>query len=387
MSRKLMEALSLEDPIGGRTHAFYNYPARFHPSFAKAAVETFTEIGDCVFDPFMGSGTTGVEALSCGRRFMGVDINPLATFVARVKTTPLTEKDLNTIEVWTEDLPDKVNLRKKAIVDDCWLPYVKYVPWWLRKTIAILIQKADENLKVERQNNFFKCAVLATGQWALDCKTSVPSSSEFISSLQNRLYIMMKDLWDYRNVIRRKLDVPPSEIHRRRKLLCLPVKDIGKDKRIIRNWIPAKLVLTSPPYPGVHVVYNRWQVHGRKETSAPYWIINSPDGNGLSYYTLGDRKQKYLKNYFDHLEKSLGSIKSLMDQNSVIVQLVGFSDPSWQLNRYLRIMTELGFKELKLSGEMSDRRCRRIPNRKWYTQYKHSPSSSDREYLLIHRLD
>lgn len=32
--------------------------------------------GDEVFDPFMGSGSTGVAALKCGRRFVGCEINP-----------------------------------------------------------------------------------------------------------------------------------------------------------------------------------------------------------------------------------------------------------------------------------------------------------------------
>ena len=32
---------------------------------------------------------------------------------------------------------------------------------------------------------------------------------------------------------------------------------------------PADLVVTSPPYPGIHMLYHRWQVDGRKETDAP----------------------------------------------------------------------------------------------------------------------
>lgn len=39
--------------------------------------------GDCVVDPFMGSGTTGVAALKLGRRFVGVEKSPEFCEIAR----------------------------------------------------------------------------------------------------------------------------------------------------------------------------------------------------------------------------------------------------------------------------------------------------------------
>lgn len=55
--------------------------------------------------------------------------------------------------------------------------------------------------------------------------------------------------------------------------LCLHRSAVGleTDPRIVSNDTPG-LILTSPPYPGVHVLYHRWQVQGRKETPAPFWI-------------------------------------------------------------------------------------------------------------------
>lgn len=40
-------------------------------------VRILTPPGSLVCDPFMGSGTTGVAALRCGRRFIGVELNPV----------------------------------------------------------------------------------------------------------------------------------------------------------------------------------------------------------------------------------------------------------------------------------------------------------------------
>lgn len=38
-------------------------------------IEDFTEPDDIVLDPFCGSGTTGIAALRCGRRFIGIERN------------------------------------------------------------------------------------------------------------------------------------------------------------------------------------------------------------------------------------------------------------------------------------------------------------------------
>jgi len=52
-------------------------------------IEEYSDPGDVVLDCFVGSGTTLVEAMLASRRPLGTDINPLATFFTRVKTTPI----------------------------------------------------------------------------------------------------------------------------------------------------------------------------------------------------------------------------------------------------------------------------------------------------------
>ena len=60
---RLVEAACDASPIAGLTHNFYRYPARFSPKLVRAAIEAFTEPGDLVLDPFVGGGTTLVEAM------------------------------------------------------------------------------------------------------------------------------------------------------------------------------------------------------------------------------------------------------------------------------------------------------------------------------------
>src|SRR5258707_12070172 len=98
------------------------------------------------------------------------------------------------------------------------------------------------------------------------------------------------------------------------------------------------LLSPSPPYPGVHVVYHRWQVDGRKEAPLPFMIANKLDGSGASYYTMGDRKNPGLESYFMNIKASMSSVAALADAYTVVVQMIAFSDPKSQLPRYLEVM-------------------------------------------------
>jgi len=101
--QRLRAAARHRGEVVGLTHGFYRYPARFSPQFAGAAIEQFTESGDLVLDPFAGGGTALVEALARGRTVIGNDINSLAVFVSRVKTTPLTISEIVGIRMWAEE--------------------------------------------------------------------------------------------------------------------------------------------------------------------------------------------------------------------------------------------------------------------------------------------
>ena len=51
-------------------------------------------VGDLVYDPFMGRGTTVIEAALAGRTPAGCDINPLSAILAQPRLAPPTEDDV-----------------------------------------------------------------------------------------------------------------------------------------------------------------------------------------------------------------------------------------------------------------------------------------------------
>jgi len=53
-----------------------SHPAKMPSAMAKDHIISWSMPGDVILDPFGGSGTTGVEALKLGRKFVGVEIAP-----------------------------------------------------------------------------------------------------------------------------------------------------------------------------------------------------------------------------------------------------------------------------------------------------------------------
>jgi hypothetical protein len=137
----------------------------------------------------------------------------------------------------------------------------------------------------------------------------------------------------------------------------------------------------------VHVLYHRWQVDGRKEAPLPFMIANKLDGAGSSYYTMGDRHYPNLKTYFDSIRSSMSSLAALADKDTTIVQMVAFSDISWQLTRYLQTMREAGLSEFflpALKGKRDGRLWRSVPGRRWYS-HQRGVTPGSQEVVLIHR--
>ena len=65
-----------------------SYRACFKPQLPRFFIERLTEPGDVVYDPFMGRGTTLVEAALMGRIPFGCDVNPLSAILCGPRLRP-----------------------------------------------------------------------------------------------------------------------------------------------------------------------------------------------------------------------------------------------------------------------------------------------------------
>jgi hypothetical protein len=373
------------EPVKGLTHAFYKYPARFSPAFARAAIQTFTQPGDLILDPHVGGGTSLVEALALGRHAVGVDISALAEFVANVKTTIYTEGELRRLRLWAAKLPNLVNTHRGSVhfQEYAKAGYYKHLngasQWRLRKAIEHALAGAMR-LRSERLKSLARCVVLRTAQWALDGRKELPRIAEFRVMLVENANEMIEGARELRAAVE-QCRRPP-----RIRILNRPAAGLEHDRRM-SLLAPPKLVLTSPPYPGIHVLYHRWQVDGRKEAPAPFWIAGKLDGAGSSYYTMGDRRYRDHRTYFQNIEATMASVAAIANHETLVVQMVAFSDPKWQLPRYLEAMEEAGLTECflpALRNKRDGRLWRSVPGRRWYSDQRGDTPGSQ-EVVLFHR--
>lgn len=78
-------------PADTLTHGFHTYPARMHPALAAHLIDAYVDDAGPgpvpnVLDPFCGSGTVLVECVARRLPALGVDLNPLAARLSRLKT-------------------------------------------------------------------------------------------------------------------------------------------------------------------------------------------------------------------------------------------------------------------------------------------------------------
>jgi hypothetical protein len=386
-AQALLDAINYQGYVSGFTHNFYRYPARFSPQFARGCIQAFSNPGDVVCDPFMGGATTLVEARALGRHSIGSDISSLSGFLSRVKTTPLTEDDLNRVTDWVCDLPEYLNLHLPPVRAVEWQQagYQRHVPWPIRKTIELAIARVRE-LPRRRQQRFARCILLKVGQWALDCRDRIPAAADFRYRLLDCVASFNEGMREFRETVKDH-PVPGS-----RNALSIGIHCSAADLTSYASEfgsLPKRptLVVTSPPYPGVYVLYHRWKVRGRKESPAPFWVADCQDGQGQAHYCFGHRKQQGLTTYFAGITSCFAGVKQVIDPKALVVQMVAFSEPDWQIPRFLDSMEEAGFTEVSpesLGLPVSDRLWRSVPSRRWFALIQGSLSTS-KEVVLFHR--
>jgi tRNA G10 N-methylase Trm11 len=169
--RRCRQRLEFPSTFDKLTHYLFRYPAKFHPPLVRKLIEQYSRPGDRILDPFVGSGTLLVEAAVTGRNAIGTDIDPVAVFVATVKTHAYNTAQLaqsasmlmgrlRTLRRAPAEYERRMfadlsasHATRSVNAERLWIPNIPKIEHWFRRYVTIdlaRIAKAIETLEAPR---------------------------------------------------------------------------------------------------------------------------------------------------------------------------------------------------------------------------------------------
>lgn len=289
------------------THGMHTYPAMFIPQVARRLLEKYSQKGDAICDIFCGSGTALVESRLLGRNAYGIDLNPLAIFLAKTKTTEIDQKVLMK-EYFT--LLKRVEKIKSTQIKK---PNFKNIDFWFKDDVVTKLaklKKAINEIKNEKIKNFFKVSFSETVRLSSNTK-----SGEF-KLVRIRPDKLAKHSPDVMAIFRKKTELNIKQMEGF-------FRDVDKKARaqVIygdssqSNGIKPKsidCVVTSPPYGDSRTTV----AYGQFSRLSAQWIdiFEDPDkASGVDNELLGGRATKDLEHNLKstYLDQSLSKISKI----------------------------------------------------------------------------
>jgi hypothetical protein len=231
-------------------HSLHPYLGKFVPQLVEVFLKRHFSPGGCIYDPFVGSGTTLIEANVFGADAIGCDISAFNCLLSRVKTAryPLGELEL-VLRGTLEDARRRIDGEPTGATP--WL-----TRWYAPRALAELLayRAAAEQLAPPYDDvarvilsRAARSARLTT-HFDLDFPRA-PTTGPYRCLKHNRECRPVEEAWKFLvrytsdtarrlrkfATLRRDRDV--TVLHADARTVCLPVAATG--------------VITSPPYPGL----------------------------------------------------------------------------------------------------------------------------------------
>lgn len=246
------------------THCYHTYPAMMIPQVAGKLIDDYAPDGrlSLIFDPYCGSGTTLVEASVRGIKSIGTDLNPLARFMSKVKTTHYDDDKISS--ALADLLGELMAYQKSAVKNTDFSRISNYTFWYSEDSlyrlsyINQLIDGLDSHIK-----DFFLLCLSETVR-----EVSFTRNSEFKryrmseKQLQNfkpdvfetfarKAERNLRGLKVYNAVNREAL----ASVYSFNSSVCIPESILPEES--------VDMVVTSPPYGDSHTTvaygqFSRW---------------------------------------------------------------------------------------------------------------------------------
>lgn len=303
------------------THCLHSYPAMFIPQVANRLLQKYSKEKDIICDIFCGSGTALVESKILNRNAYGIDLNPLATFLAKVKTTPI-NPSLLTKEYYS--LIERIDSNKNKEIEK---PNFFNLDFWFKeeaiKKLSV-IKKSIQQIHNVEIRNFFMVALSETVRLSSNTKNG---EFKLVRIAKDKLEKYNPDVYTiYKNKVVTNI-LGMTEFYRNDSDSWIKVitGDSSKDNGIAEKSVDC--IITSPPYGDSRTTV----AYGQFSRLSAQWIDIFEDPNeasnvdnellgGKASKTLDhDLSSKYLKETLDKIARK--DVKRAKDVLSFYIDL------------------------------------------------------------------
>ncbi|MDH5266193.1 MAG: site-specific DNA-methyltransferase [Candidatus Bathyarchaeota archaeon] len=234
------------------THSYHRYPAKFIPQLVRRIIKEYSNEEELICDPFVGCGTTLLEALLIQRRALGVDINPVAYLITKAKTTYIKPQLL---EMHVSKLFAKLNPQKNK-TDNKVMERIRESPnydrvrfWFGDDTIRnlSLILSLIEDMQEKAVQDFLKCGfshiLKNCSCWNMDsikpARDKDKNIPRAIPTFKRRIIHMTRKNKEYYEILPKKVKARLSDYL---DVFCEDCRHIPCEDEYV------SIIATSPPY-------------------------------------------------------------------------------------------------------------------------------------------
>ena len=357
--------------------AIHWHPSRFASQIPATLIGLLSQPGELVLDPFVGSGTTLVEAQRLRRRSVGIELNPIAHLMARAKT--LSESSDKIVGILDAVLKDTASATGSTLPLRTRCTQRREVPatvqaqkWYTERVLKDLaalwsLVNSYRDIKRTLTQAAFSAILLPvcreTRHWGYVCDNSTPKTehegdvfAEFRKVLHNVKSGYQKRDEEWRAQSKMSADFVES------KVICGDARQVLKD--IPRESV--NLIVTSPPYFGV-------SDYIKSQRLSMEWSGYSIEP--LRQIEIGARSKRHrktaLQEYIDDLHSIFVALKDCLHPDGVCALIIGESAKRQAVLEHVR-------KSLKGTGfdMMLDQ------NRRVSSQRRQTPSITG-EHLFV----
>lgn len=308
----------------GGIEGIHPYPAKFIAEIPRALLDALpVPPGTAVLDPFCGSGTTLVECQRRGLPSVGIDLNPIACLMTKVKTSPQPDG-------LEEAARTAVALARRA--RETVIPRIPKLDHWFNRHVQTALAALSDALAtaptVHRDTLRLALSSIIVRVSNQDSDTRYAAIEKDVATEDVFQHFLRSVERIHNSLAKRSYPLTPSVV--------LDADTLSVDP--VRIGCRIGMIITSPPYPNA---YEYWLYHKYRM----YWLGFDPIS--VKEREIGARAHFFKRNhhteddFVEQMTQTFGLIRKVLVQDGHVCFVVGRSRIHGRIVDNARIIKEV----------------------------------------------